>query len=258
VIRLRLRLPARGSPLARWIGLSLAGHAVFVAAVLLMPSLDAGSRVPDHVVVELVPVVGPMSSPAEVAAPQPPEPAPAPAPPPEKAEPVPILPKKPPPEPPAEPVEKKPVKKKEEKKTPPPPVPPRADPAAATATGTTGAPGGTTLGKEVGDSQGGVAALEAGDLQFAWYRSSVTAALHANWRKPAVEGVADSYLVTVAFDIRRDGTVEGLRIEQPSGIDVLDRSAIRAVRDASPLPPLPRTWPGEVLAARFVFRLYPG
>jgi protein TonB len=69
--------------------------------------------------------------------------------------------------------------------------------------------------------------------------------------------VATSYEVTVAFDIARDGSVLGLRIDQPSGIESLDRSALRAVRDASPLPPLPRTWSGNVLSARFVFRLYP-
>jgi protein TonB len=256
LIRLRLRLPTAGRPgLGRFVGLSLAAHAAFVLIVVFMPSLDARTPVPDHVVVELVPVGDLRSAapPAADAAPAPPEPDPEPAPP-EKAEPVPIAPKKVPDKLPAEPVEKKPPRKKET-------TPPKNDPPKEPPKETSPAPGGsspaTGQGKEVGDARGGVASLEGGDLQFAWYRSSVTAALHGSWRKPALDGVADSFEVTVAFDIRRDGAVEGLRIEIPSGIQTLDRSALRAVLDAAPLPPLPRTWDGDVLPARFVFRLYP-
>jgi TonB family protein len=63
--------------------------------------------------------------------------------------------------------------------------------------------------------------------------------------------------VTVAFDILRDGTVENLVVAQSSGVASLDRSALRAVVDASPLPPHPSTWRDASMPATFVFRLHP-
>ena len=60
-----------------------------------------------------------------------------------------------------------------------------------------------------------------------------------------------------AFEIARDGSVRGTRIDTSSGVPSLDRSALRAVSDASPLPPLPATWKDATLPAVFVFRLYP-
>ena len=75
---------------------------------------------------------------------------------------------------------------------------------------------------------------------FAWYRASVTAALYSHWRRPILSGLQEPLEVGVAFEIRRDGGVLNPRISLPSGIPSLDRSALRAVADASPLPPLPQ------------------
>jgi TonB family protein len=55
----------------------------------------------------------------------------------------------------------------------------------------------------------------------------------------------------------RDGNVRGLRIEESSGVPTLDRSALRAVSDATPLPALPAMLHEPYLPASFVFRLYP-
>jgi TonB family protein len=51
--------------------------------------------------------------------------------------------------------------------------------------------------------------------------------------------------------------VAAVRVEQTSGVPSLDRSALRAVADATPLPPLPKNWGPPVLPATFVFRLHP-
>ena len=60
----------------------------------------------------------------------------------------------------------------------------------------------------------------------------------------------------IAFDINRDGSVSGVRIEQPSGNSALDRSAFRAVLEAQ-LPPLPRNHGRNTQPAAFVFQLDP-
>ena len=99
--------------------------------------------------------------------------------------------------------------------------------------------------------------MEAEDFEFAWYRDRVTAALYTQWVKPILENVGESYDVSVTFDILRNGSTENLQIEQSSGIQSLDRSALRAVADAAPFPPLPRAWRKPQLSARFLFRLHP-
>ena len=97
----------------------------------------------------------------------------------------------------------------------------------------------------------------AGDLELGWYKGSVTAALFSQWRKPILEGNTEPHEVRVTFQIHRDGRVTDLRIAQSSGVPSLDRSALRAVADAAPLPPLPPNWREPTLSAGFVFRLYP-
>jgi TonB family protein len=99
--------------------------------------------------------------------------------------------------------------------------------------------------------------MEGGDVEFAWYRASVTAALYSNWRRPILSGISEPLETSVGFEILRDGTVVNLRIESASGVPSLDRSALRALTDASPLPPLPAQWREPRLSAVFVFRMYP-
>jgi protein TonB len=41
------------------------------------------------------------------------------------------------------------------------------------------------------------------------------------------------------FEIGRDGTVTGLKVEKSSGNALYDQAALRAITDATPLPPLP-------------------
>ena len=52
-------------------------------------------------------------------------------------------------------------------------------------------------------------------------------------------GGGDRLVMTVA--VRRDGSVEEVLLNRPSGLGVLDQAAIRIVRLAEPFPPLPET-----------------
>ncbi len=52
-------------------------------------------------------------------------------------------------------------------------------------------------------------------------------------------GLGGRLVMTVA--VRRDGSVEEVLLNRPSGLGVLDQAAIRIVRLAEPFPPLPET-----------------
>ena len=261
-IRIVARFGAPGSALPPWVLGSLAAHVALVAALVLMPSLRPHRPriAEDAIAVKLV--AGP-PGPASAAAPQAPPPPPAePAAPTEGTklapQPVPEKPKPPPPK--VEP--KKPEPKKPEPKKPPkakPTAPAKgegqAKPDAATPPAAT--PGQGKAGTAGVGSGAEVAALQGIDAAFAWYRDSVTAALYGNWSRPLVEGLTAPVEVRVVFEIERSGQVRGLRVDLSSGVQVLDRSAMRAVQDAAPLPPLPRGFSDPTLTAAFVFRLLP-
>ena len=52
-------------------------------------------------------------------------------------------------------------------------------------------------------------------------------------------GLHTAPVVIVTFDILRNGSVRNQQIAQRSGNNTLDYSALRAVLDAAPFPPLP-------------------
>jgi protein TonB len=228
---------------------STAVHALFLLGLILAPSLFGRPSIPeDFITVQLAPGL-PATAPA-TAGPTPPQPAP-----PEPVEPeegVRATPReaKPDPTPKVEPKESRPEPEKPKPVAETPPISPRAgreDPDMEPPPEDSGGSGGA----------GTITPMAGGDEAFAWYRASVTAALHGNWRRPILSGIRETLDVTVAFAIQRDGDVTDLRIEQSSGVPSLDRSALRAVADAAPLPPLPNSWRESSLPAGFVFRLHP-
>ena len=112
-------------------------------------------------------------------------------------------------------------------------------------------------GGGVGDASGGVQG--SGQISiFGWYQNSVSRALYGSWRQPPLAGQREPLDVVIEFQIQRDGSVIGLKVAQSSGVPALDRSALRAVADASPLPKLPPTWRESRMTASFLFRLNPG
>lgn len=248
--RARLRIVTRlGSPRAPYSSFlfgSFLVHTAIAVALIIYPSLHKRPQLYSNPVI------------VELAAPASPKPTPPAAP----AQPAPQ------PEVPAEGVraaaqepkivEKPKEKPKEKPSKPPEKKPEPVKPAPAPQESADAGPGGAPGTAEVGDAGASVAPMEGGDLAFAWYRASVTAALYGHWQRPILSGLTEPLEVRVGFDILRDGTVRDIRIEQSSGVPSLDRSAQRAVADAAPLPPLPSNWREPVLPAGFVFRLFPG
>ncbi len=241
-VRVVTRIGSTSSPLQSYVMLSLFGHALFVAAMVILPSFRAKPAIPpDAFMVELV------------------APAPAPA----RTQTQATTP--PPVTPPKQQVRPKPkenVSATTVKPETPKPLPEKIEPSPAATTPPrtvpTQQPYPGDSGTPIEDDPGvDVDVALEGDFQFAWYQASLKAAVYSQWRKPILEGIEDPREVRVTFEILRDGRIQNLRVEQSSGVRTLDRSALRAVSDAAPLPSLPRTWDASFLSAGFTFRLYP-
>jgi TonB family protein len=177
------------------------------------------------------------------------KPAPAPPPPPKEAHAVREVPAE-------KPKEKAPKPKKEPApieapETPAPPTNPRPQTPP-------GGPAAGPPGPQAGQAGAGVTAtVGGGDSTLGWYGAAVKAALEAAWIKPYLEDAQGTVSVVVTFDIARDGTTKNFRIHQSSGIPSLDRSAQRAVIEASPLPAVPETWTGDTIPVTMRFDLAP-
>ncbi len=186
-------------------------------------------------------------------APQPPKPKPKP--PPRKKKPVTIPDRKIEPEPATKkpPVKKTPVR-------PPEPTPQAgasgatADdaiedaPDAAPKAGVSGGVG-VNLG---GDGSGGSGAND----QYTFYLSLLDRNIRRTWTQPIHIG-RDVLSAMVSLTLSSSGRVLRLDLVKPSGYDPLDRSVIRAVREASPFPPFPHFLGRDDLTVQIVFDLNP-
>jgi protein TonB len=90
--------------------------------------------------------------------------------------------------------------------------------------------------------------------QFGAYASLVIQRVTDKWQ---TGGLSDLNLpvVVVTFDIQRDGSVRNPQITQRSGNSTLDFSALRAVTDAAPFPPLPPNYSGSSTNVELRFQL---
>jgi len=77
--------------------------------------------------------------------------------------------------------------------------------------------------------------------RFGYYVDLMRRQIAQKWNTGGMAN--DGRKVLLTFSILRDGTVEGVRVAQPSGNYALDTSAQRAILEASPLPQLPQGYP---------------
>lgn len=89
---------------------------------------------------------------------------------------------------------------------------------------------------------------------FTSYALRIRDKIGANW-KPVGGYLAPEgeKRVVVTFKILKDGRISDLQVEKPSGISFLDQSALRAVFNAQPFPPLPSDFNQESLGVHFGF-----
>ncbi len=242
--------------MAPFLTASLLVHAALAVAAMYYPAIRTGRRtLPNAIPVSIVRLSGPRPAPA------PPRPAPTG----KKKEatvPKPVVPARP---------KKKPVKKKREAV---PPAKeeireeapsPKADPEEDTPRTEDGQPTGGEPGPEPeftgagsGDGSSSVASLDILGNEYDWYTASITARLKESWNRPLLGGATRALTVVVSFTIHKDGRVTDVGIQAGSGVPSIDRSALRAVYDAAPLPRIPPQLHESTLPARFEFRWHPG
>ena len=86
----------------------------------------------------------------------------------------------------------------------------------------------------------GATKVTAARFPYAWYLSVVQGKVSANWRQPSARLLSDERLVTlISFRIRRNGSLEAVTLRDSSGRSTMDQSAVKAIRDSAPFPPLP-------------------
>ena len=61
--------------------------------------------------------------------------------------------------------------------------------------------------------------------------------------------------VLVYFKILKDGVVANLTVKESAGVSFIDRSAIRAIMNSAPFPPLPAGYADDYLGVYFMFEL---
>jgi protein TonB len=114
-------------------------------------------------------------------------------------------------------------------------------------TTTTGQPGAAVLHQDATQPD---VTLEGGDFPYTVYIDRMKALIGSRWFRPQAAAIT----ATVAFTINRDGSIRDARVETPSGNGTFDRSALRAVLESSPLPPLPFGYSGTYLGVHLTFR----
>jgi TonB family protein len=114
-----------------------------------------------------------------------------------------------------------------------------------------GLPGGSDSG--VGAKPGTISSIDLSDFEYTWYSASVADILSKNWVRSIAPPEMRGVRVTARFRINVDGTVEDIYLIKKSNIFALDQEVIRAIKNSSPLPPLPKGFKEKKLVAQYEF-----
>lgn len=90
--------------------------------------------------------------------------------------------------------------------------------------------------------------------RFGGYIQVLRDTVARNWRSDELDARIQTAAV-VTFELLRNGTVQNVRVTQPSGNFAMDQSAQRAVIMSSPFPPMPAQYEGNSATVELWFRL---
>jgi len=103
----------------------------------------------------------------------------------------------------------------------------------------------------------GSIAVDASDFPFTYYLRLIQSKIGERWSPPRA-AASGGERVIVLFEIQRDGQVREPTVEKSSGNALYDQSALRAITEASPFPPLPPEFKASSLRVHFGFEFSPG
>lgn len=132
----------------------------------------------------------------------------------------------------------------------PEPVKPASPSPAPPSASTNPSPGTSTVA--AGEARIGTSGTPGttGDSRLGFYLLAVRNKIGNNWSPPGVDRRTKA---SVFFKVDRRGNVTEIRLEQSSGSAVYDQLAVRAIKNAAPLPPLPDFFPQPELGVHFDF-----
>jgi colicin import membrane protein len=102
----------------------------------------------------------------------------------------------------------------------------------------------------------GTISLDVSDFPFTYYLRQVQAKISERWAPPRASAAGGERAV-ILFEIGRDGQIREPAVERSSGNAIYDQSAVRAVMEASPFPPLPPEFKAPSLKVHFGFEFRP-
>lgn len=71
------------------------------------------------------------------------------------------------------------------------------------------------------------------------YTASLNGRISSHWQLPEILKTKSNLRTMVALTVRRDGSIEDMRIERKSGDSFFDQSVLKALQSATPLPGFP-------------------
>jgi TonB family protein len=90
--------------------------------------------------------------------------------------------------------------------------------------------------------------------RFPWYVQAVQRRISSNWLQSSVDpSVRWAPRIEINFEISSEGTVGAIQVIKSSGNSSVDTSAVRAIRDSSPLDRLPPGYAGRYVNVDFWF-----
>lgn len=104
----------------------------------------------------------------------------------------------------------------------------------------------------------GSASLNVSLFKFPYYLKSIENKISGQWSPPPALLQEELVGAIVQFNVTRRGIIESVEIEKSSGNSQFDQAALRAVYNASPLPPLPDGLTDDPLKVHFSFTVQRG
>lgn len=90
--------------------------------------------------------------------------------------------------------------------------------------------------------------------RFPWFVEAVRRRISSNWLQTAIDpGIRSAPRAVVSFQINRDGSITNIQVLRSSGNAAVDLSAVRAIRDSTPLERLPSEYSGSHVNVEFWF-----
>ncbi len=104
-------------------------------------------------------------------------------------------------------------------------------------------------GLGLGGTGGGGSVFDQ-DFEYSYYAQQMLTRISQHWQRIPVRGKATA---VIRFTIFKDGSVGEVKVEQSSGLAMLDRAAERAILLSDPLPPLPNSYPRDQVGVHLQF-----